>query len=129
VPAKSGKQWKGAALTMLGRPRWHCDELPTMDGGSGIGYVQLAPGGGEEGMSASGRLDSRGGGETAKKGGAQWASCRGTEEKGENGVWLEIENFDIKYGCEVFSERNNFLHRNFFRFEMDFELKIREFKV
>jgi hypothetical protein len=40
-----------------------------MDGGSGIGYVQLAPGGGEEGMGASGRLDSRGGGETVKKGG------------------------------------------------------------
>jgi hypothetical protein len=100
-----------------------------MDGGSGIGYVQLAPGGGEEGMGASGRLDSRGGGETVKKGGCSVGFLSG--QRGERGKWgwLEIENFDIKYGCEVFSERNNFLHRNFFRFEIDFELKIREFKV
>jgi hypothetical protein len=26
----------------------------------------------------------------------------------------------IKYDCEGFEERNNFLHRNFFRFEMKF---------
>jgi hypothetical protein len=26
-----------------------------------------------------------------------------------------------KYGCEVFEEGNNFLHHNFFRFEMDFK--------
>jgi hypothetical protein len=32
----------------------------------------------------------------------------------------------IKYGPEGFEERNNFLHRNFFRFGVDFELKIRE---
>jgi hypothetical protein len=27
----------------------------------------------------------------------------------------------INYGCEGFEERNNFLHRNFFKFEVDFE--------
>jgi hypothetical protein len=27
----------------------------------------------------------------------------------------------IKYGFYVFEERNNFLHRNFFKFEIDFE--------
>jgi hypothetical protein len=37
--------------------------------------------------------------------------------------------FLIKYFCEGFAERNNFLHRNFFRFEMYFELKIWEVKV
>jgi hypothetical protein len=37
-----------------------------------------------------------------------------------------VENFEIKYGFEGFNERNNFLHRNFFRFEVDFELKFRE---
>jgi hypothetical protein len=26
----------------------------------------------------------------------------------------------IKYGCEGLEERNNFLYRNIFRFEMDF---------
>jgi hypothetical protein len=38
---------------------------------------------------------------------------------------LELDFFEIKYGFEGFDERN-FLHRNFFRFEMDFELKSRE---
>jgi hypothetical protein len=28
---------------------------------------------------------------------------------------------EIKYGCEGFEERNNFLHRNFSGFEMDFK--------
>jgi hypothetical protein len=41
----------------------------------------------------------------------------------------ELEQFEIKYGCEGFEERNNFLHSNFYRFEMDVELKIWEFKV
>jgi hypothetical protein len=41
----------------------------------------------------------------------------------------ELENFKIKYGCEGFEERNNVLHMNFFIFEMEFELKIWEFKV
>jgi hypothetical protein len=45
--------------------------------------------------------------------------------------WLKselpvLENFKIKYEFEVFEERNNFLHRNFFRFKLDFEWKIRE---
>jgi hypothetical protein len=31
-----------------------------------------------------------------------------------------LKNFEIKYGDEGFNERNNFLHRNFFRFEMFF---------
>jgi hypothetical protein len=34
--------------------------------------------------------------------------------------------YEIKYGCEGFDVRNNFSYRNFFRFEMDLELKIRE---
>jgi hypothetical protein len=34
--------------------------------------------------------------------------------------------FEIKYGHEGFEERDNFLHRNFFIFEMKFELKFQE---
>jgi hypothetical protein len=37
-----------------------------------------------------------------------------------------LDKFKIKYGYEGFEDRNNFLHRNFSRFEMDFELKIWE---
>jgi hypothetical protein len=37
---------------------------------------------------------------------------------------LKLKNFDIKYGCEVFEEMINFVHRNFLRFEMDLDLKI-----
>jgi hypothetical protein len=33
----------------------------------------------------------------------------------------DIKKFEIKYGCEGFEETNNFLHRNFFRFEMEFK--------
>jgi hypothetical protein len=33
----------------------------------------------------------------------------------------ELENFEIKYSFEGFEERNNFLHKDFFRFEMDFK--------
>jgi hypothetical protein len=40
-----------------------------------------------------------------------------------------IKKFEIKYGFEGFGERNNFLHMNFSRFEMDFELKFREFSM
>jgi hypothetical protein len=39
----------------------------------------------------------------------------------------ELENFETKYGCDSFEERNNFLHRNFSRFEMDFELNLDSF--
>jgi hypothetical protein len=39
-------------------------------------------------------------------------------------VLPELKKFETKYGCEGFEEWNNFLHRNFFRSEMDFELKI-----
>jgi hypothetical protein len=31
----------------------------------------------------------------------------------------ELNFFKMKYGCEGFEEMNNFLHRNFFRFEID----------
>jgi hypothetical protein len=41
----------------------------------------------------------------------------------------ELEKIELKYDFEGFQEGNNFLHRNVFRFEMYFELKIREFKV
>jgi hypothetical protein len=33
----------------------------------------------------------------------------------------QLENFEIKFGCEGFEEGNNFLHRNFFRFEIYFK--------
>jgi hypothetical protein len=36
------------------------------------------------------------------------------------------KKIEIKYGCEGFEERNNLLHRNFIRYEMDFKSKIRE---
>jgi hypothetical protein len=32
-----------------------------------------------------------------------------------------LESFQIKYGIEGIEERNNFIHRNFFRFDVDFE--------
>jgi hypothetical protein len=35
--------------------------------------------------------------------------------------------FEVKYGFEDLGEINNFLHRIFFRFRMDLELKFREF--
>jgi hypothetical protein len=33
----------------------------------------------------------------------------------------DLKKFEIKYGCEGFEERNNFLQLNFFRLEVDFE--------
>jgi hypothetical protein len=33
----------------------------------------------------------------------------------------KLEKIEIKYGCEGFEERNNFLYRNLFGCEMDFE--------
>jgi hypothetical protein len=41
------------------------------------------------------------------------------------GIW-RLENFEVKYGFEGFDERNKFLHRNFFKFEVDFEWKLWE---
>jgi hypothetical protein len=41
----------------------------------------------------------------------------------------ELKKFEMKYGFEEFDERNNFLHRNFSRFEMYFKLKFRESRV
>jgi hypothetical protein len=40
-----------------------------------------------------------------------------------------LKKSKIKYGYEGFKEGNNFLHRNFLRFELYFELKIWEVKV
>jgi hypothetical protein len=40
-----------------------------------------------------------------------------------------VKKFEIKYGCEGLEERNNFLHRNFFIFEVGFELKFSEVNV
>jgi hypothetical protein len=41
----------------------------------------------------------------------------------------ELEKFEIKYCLEGFDDRNNFLHRNLSRFEMDLKLKFRESNV
>jgi hypothetical protein len=41
----------------------------------------------------------------------------------------EIEKLEIKYGCEDLEERDNFIHSNFLRFKIGFELKFAEFKV
>jgi hypothetical protein len=40
-----------------------------------------------------------------------------------------LKQIEIKYGCEGFEERNNFLHKIFFISKIDFELKIWEVKV
>jgi hypothetical protein len=34
---------------------------------------------------------------------------------------LGLKKFQRKYEIEEFEERNNFIHRNFFKFEVDFE--------
>jgi hypothetical protein len=41
----------------------------------------------------------------------------------------ELQKFEIKYHHEGFEAGNIFIHRKFFRFKMDFELKFGEFKV
>jgi hypothetical protein len=41
----------------------------------------------------------------------------------------ELEKIEMIYGFEDFEESKNFLHRNFFRPEMGFELKFGEVKV
>jgi hypothetical protein len=41
----------------------------------------------------------------------------------------KLKKIEIKYDFERFEEGNNLLHRNFFKFEMDFELKFGEVKV
>jgi hypothetical protein len=33
----------------------------------------------------------------------------------------EVEKFEIKYNSYSFEEMTNFIHRNFFRFKLDFE--------
>jgi hypothetical protein len=44
-------------------------------------------------------------------------------------IFPSSKKFEIKYDFERFEEGNNLLHRNFFKFEMDFELKFGEVKV
>jgi hypothetical protein len=44
-------------------------------------------------------------------------------------TFLRSKFLKNKYGCEGFEEMNNFLYRNFFVFEMDFEIKIWKFNV
>jgi hypothetical protein len=39
---------------------------------------------------------------------------------------FRASKFQIKYGIDGFEERKNFLHRNFFKFEIHFEWKFRE---
>jgi hypothetical protein len=41
----------------------------------------------------------------------------------------KLEKFGIKYGFEDLEKMNYFIHRNIFRFEMDFKLKVWEIKV
>jgi hypothetical protein len=41
----------------------------------------------------------------------------------------KLKKFKIKYVFEGFDEGNNFLHRNFSKFEMNFKLKFRESTV
>jgi hypothetical protein len=57
VPAKSDKQQRGTTLTMLGRPRWHCDEFPVMDGGfdDGVRTIGTGRGCGKEGVPRGGQ--------------------------------------------------------------------------
>jgi hypothetical protein len=43
-----------------------------------------------------------------------------------NFIWSKqdlskLKIFEMKYGCEWFVKRNNFLHSNLSRFEMDFK--------
>jgi hypothetical protein len=38
----------------------------------------------------------------------------------------KLDKFKVKYGFDGFDERNNFPYRNFLRFEMDCELKIKK---
>jgi hypothetical protein len=40
-----------------------------------------------------------------------------------------LKKFETKYCFEGFDERNNFLHRNLSRFEMDLKLKFKESNV
>jgi hypothetical protein len=42
-------------------------------------------------------------------------------------TFLGSKKIEIKYGCEGFEESNNFLYRNFSRFETYFKWKFREF--
>jgi hypothetical protein len=38
----------------------------------------------------------------------------------------KLKRFQIKYGCEGFEVRNNLPYRNFSKFGVEFELKIRK---
>jgi SLT domain-containing protein len=41
----------------------------------------------------------------------------------------KLKKFKIKYGFKEFDERNSFPYRNFSRFEIEFEIKIREYLI
>jgi hypothetical protein len=41
----------------------------------------------------------------------------------------ELENFGLKYDSEDLEKVNNFVHRNFFRFRMNFKLKFKELSI
>jgi hypothetical protein len=91
-----------------------------------------------------GNRGGRGGQNVGHGGGGCWAVCYGLSpvnsaffelnrilSKGLELIQLKMtfqcsNKFQIKYGCEGFQQRNNFLHRNFFIFKMDFELKFGE---
>jgi hypothetical protein len=49
-------------------------------------------------------------------------------DRSKNGL-PELQKFGIKYGCEGLEESNKFVHRNFIRLKINFELKIWEVKV
>jgi hypothetical protein len=56
------------------------------------------------------------------------------ESNRSNFIWYNhdfpvLRKILIKYGCEGFAERNDFLYRNFFIFKLEFELKIGKLKV
>jgi hypothetical protein len=36
-------------------------------------------------------------------------------------IFPSYKKFETKYGCEGFEEKNNFIHKNFFIFEMYFK--------
>jgi hypothetical protein len=52
------------------------------------------------------------------------SKCCKIERSKRDLPWLK--KFEIKYGFESSEGRNKFLHRNFFRFEMELEWKFKE---
>jgi hypothetical protein len=83
VPEKSGRHQRGVALTVLGRPWRHCDELPVMDCGSGdrVRTIGTGRGRGMEECLGVARLLRRPRGERKK-----WGSARRCVGKGGGAV-------------------------------------------